>query len=169
MIKTRICIGLAVLLAASCPLYVLSRVTYGVRYGILTQIYNRADIAFPPLSTFLWPLGPLDWWSYLTPVAFAIGVAARLRSPIRMSILGAIVTFSVSQAALILAGFLPFAKFGEFMGNPEPMPYPTLPLLINLAMVAAAVVFATWSMMRCAADQSQKNKTGEQFVDDNPS
>lgn len=161
MIKTRACVGLAVLLAAVCPLLVLSRVTYGVRYGFLTQIYDSVDMRFPPLSAFLWPFGPLDWWSYLTPVAFAVGVAARLRSPIRMSVLGAILTFSIVQAVLIFAGFLPFAKLSEVMGYPEPAPYPTVPLLINLAMVAAAVVFAAFSMARCAADQRPENKTGE--------
>jgi hypothetical protein len=85
-----------------------------------------------------------------------------------MSVLGAVLTFSIGQSVLIFAGFLPFAKFGEVMGYPEPAPYPTVPLLINLAMVAAAVVFAAFSMVRCAADQRQKNKAGEPTTENLP-
>ena len=162
MNKTRIFAGLAVLISAICPIYVLSRVTYGVRYGILTNIYEGADMVFPPLSNFLWPFGALDWWGYLTPLAFAVGVAARIQSPIRISILVAYLTFSVAQAVLIIAGFLPFAKFAEVMGYPAPAPYPTLPLLVNLSMVAASVIFAVLSVIRCAANQRKSNKSGEQ-------
>ena len=159
MIRTRIFVGLTVLVLTALPLFVLSNLTYGYRYGIITGIYNRADAVFPTLATFLWPFGPLDWWGYITPVACAIGVGASLRSPIRLGALLGMLIFSLVQAVLIFAGFQPYAKLGSVMGYPAPAPYPVVPLLINLAMVASAIIFAVLSMVRCAAVRRQLTKT----------
>lgn len=155
MIKTRIFIGLSVLVLTTAPLYVLSNLTYDCRYGLITRIYDRADIVFPPLSTYVWPFGPLDWWGYITPLAFAVGVGASLRAPIRIGALLAMLLYSLVQAVIIVAAYVPYAKLNSTMGFPEPAPYPTLPLLINLAMVGAAIVFAVFSTMRCAKDHRQ--------------
>lgn len=167
MIRTRIIVGLAVLVLTAFPLFVLSNLTYGYRYGIITGIYDKADMVFPPLATFFWPFGPLDWWGYITPVALAIGVGASLRSPIRLGALLGMLVFSVIQAVLIFAAYQPYAKLGIIMGYPLPAPYPILPLLINLAMVVSAIAFTVFSMVRYAADRKQSTKTGEQVAPPN--
>jgi hypothetical protein len=148
MIGSRIFVGLAVLVATTTPFYLLSKVTFGIRYGIITKIYDDADIALPLIARLLWPLGALDWWSYIAPVAFAVGVAARIRTAIRSSVLAALLGFGIAQSILIFGAFAPFSKFGEVMGYPVPAPYPVLPFEVNVAMVVTAVVFATFSIKR---------------------
>ncbi len=59
--------------------------------------------------------------------------------------------FSIAQSVLILAAFEPYAMFGTVMGYFEPSPYPTVPLLVNLAMVVTAIIFAVISVRRCIA------------------
>ena len=135
-------------MAAATPLFLLSCVTYGVRYGMLTKIYDDADVVFPSLARFLWVFGPLDWWSYVTPVAFAVGVAARIRKPLRSSLLSAFLAFSVIQSVVIYGAFQPFAKLGSVMGYPPPTPYPMVPLLVNVAMLVSSLLFAVISIRR---------------------
>ncbi len=142
MTRSRIIIWLAVFVATATPLFLLSRVTYGVRYGILAKIYSDADMMIPPLAQILWPLGPLDWWSYLTPISIATGVAAKVPAVVRTSVLSALLTFSFVQGIVIYGAFVPFWKLGAIMGHPAPTPYPTLPLVINVGTVAASLLFA---------------------------
>ena len=52
MIRTRLLVGLTVLVLTTTPLLMLSILTYGYRYGIITGIYNKADVVFPALATF---------------------------------------------------------------------------------------------------------------------
>ena len=148
MRRSRVIVGAAVFLVAATPLFLLSCVTYGVRYGILTKIYDDADVVFPSLASFLWFFGPLDWWSYFTPVALAVGVAARIRTPVSLPILSAILAFSVIQSVVIYGAFQPFAKLGSVMGYPLPSPYPVAPLTANLAILIGAVLFAVISIRR---------------------
>jgi hypothetical protein len=165
MTRTRIIVWLAVALAAATPLFLLSCVTYGVRYGTLTKIYDDADVVFPWLAGILWYFGPLDWWSYITPVALAVGVAARVRATFRWTILSAFLAFSVIQSIVIYGAFQPFSKLGSIMGYPLPAPYPLVPLLVNIAMLASAVLFAVMSIRRnghialFGQDKDQANKS----------
>jgi len=146
MKRSRVIVGAAVFLAAATPLFLLSCVTYGVRYGTLTKIYDDADVVFPSLASILWFFGPLDWWSYFTPVALAVGVAARIRKPMSLPILSAILACSVIQSVVIYGAFQPFAKLGSVMGYPPPTPYPLAPLTANVVMLIGAVVYAVWSI-----------------------
>jgi hypothetical protein len=164
MTRSRIIVGLAVFLASATPLYLLSSVTYGVRYGILTKIYEDADIVFPILARVLWPFGPLDWWSYITPFAFAVGVAARIRSVLSLPFLASLFGFSVIQSIIMIGAFQPFEKFGSVMGYPEPAPYPMLPLAINVGLVVGSTAFAWASVWRASVNWTGKrmNQPGEQ-------
>lgn len=148
MKRSRVIVGLAVFVATATPLLLLSCVTDGVRYGILTKIYDDADIVFPSLARALWIFGPLDWWSYITPIALAVGIAARIRVSLSSSFLSAVVAFSVIQSLVIYGAFQPFVKLGSAMGYPLPAPYPTLPLIVNAAMVIGALLFAATSIRR---------------------
>jgi hypothetical protein len=162
-------VGLAVLIASATPLYLLASVTYGVRYGILTGIYDKADIVFPGLARILWPFGPLDWWSYITPVVLAVGVAARIRAILSLPILSAMLAFSIIQSIVIVGAFEPFAKFGGVMGIPEPAPYPMLPLILNIALLTGASLFALMSIRRNLRNglSERTNIQGEQVVPPN--
>ncbi len=148
MKRSRVIVGAAIFLAAATPLFLLSCVTYGVRYGILTKIYDDADVVFPSLARILWIFGPLDWWSYFTPVALAVGVAAKIRTQVSLPILSAILAFSIIQSVVIYGAFQPFAKLGSVMGYPPPAPYPLAPLTANVVMLIGAVFFAVMSIRR---------------------
>ena len=148
MKRSRVIVGASVFFAAATPLFLLSYVTYGVRYGILTNIYDDADVVFPSLARILWFFGPLDWWSYFTPVALAVGVAARIRTPMSLPVLLVILTASIIQAVVIYGAFQPFAKLGSVMGYPIPAPYPTAALTANAIMLTGAVLFAMMSIRR---------------------
>ena len=137
---------MAVFLTAATPLFLLSFVTYGIRYGILTRIYDKAEVVIPYLARILWFFGPLDWWSYVTPVSLAVGVAARVRTPMSLPILSAILASSVIQSVVIYGAFQPFVKLGSVMGYPLPSPYPAAPLTANVAMLTSAVLFAVMSI-----------------------
>jgi hypothetical protein len=119
-----------------------------VRYGILTKIYDDADMVFPSLAHILWIFGPLDWWSYITPAALAVGIAARIRAPMSIPIMSGILAFSVIQSVVIYGAFQPFSKLGSIMGHPLPAPYPVAPLAINIAMMILAMLFAVVSIRR---------------------
>lgn len=155
MIRTRILVGLAVLIATACPLFTLAHLTYGCRYDIITRIYRVSDTGFPVLSSLLWPFGPLDWWGYMTPFACAIAVAAELRSPIRLGVLSAMLLFSVTQSVLFLSAFLPYAKLGSEMGYREPSAYPTVPFTANLALIGGSIIVAVISVARARVRESK--------------
>ena len=159
---TRIFVGSTVLIVTSCPLFVLSHLTYDCRYDLITRIYRESDIVFPSISSLLWPLGPLDWWGYISPLAFAVGVGASLRTPIRIGVLWAILLFGIVQSSIILAAFLPYPMLYSVMGYPPPEPYPALPLAINITMLVAAVVYAAISTIRCVTDHNRLAGNGEQ-------
>ena len=156
---------LAVALAAATPLYLLSYVTDGVRYGTLTKIFDDADVTFPRLAAILWPFGALDWWSYITPVALAFGVAARIRTSFSLTILSGFLTFSVVQSIVIYGAFQPYSELGKVMGYPLPAPYPLVPLIVNIAMVASAVLFAVLSIRQIGKADISNKKQGEQVGD----
>ena len=157
MKKSRIIVGLAALLTSATPLYLLSNVTYGVRYGFLTKIYEDSDQVFPLLARILWPFGPLDWWSYITPVGLAVGVSASVRSVFRSPILIAMLAFSVIQSIVIVGAFEPFEKMGRIMGYPEPDPYPILPLVINVAMVVASSLYAMNAVWQASGNRGLRH------------
>ena len=164
MTISRIIVGLAALLASATPLYLLSRVTYGVGYGYLTGIYEDSDMKFPFLARILWPFGPLDWWSYITPVALAVGVAASVRFVFRTPILIAMLAFSVIQSVVIVGAFEPFEWLGRSMAEYlEPPPYPMRPLLINVAMVVTSSLYAVNAVWRASGNRSRRhiNQQGE--------
>jgi hypothetical protein len=148
MMKSRIIVAASVFLAAATPLFLLSYVTHGVRCGILTKIHDDADVVFPRLARILWIFGPLDLWSYLTPLALAVGAAARIRTSMRLSGLSAILGFSVIQSLLIYGAFQPFANLGSVTGYPPPAPYPIAALTANIVMLLGAVLFALVSILR---------------------
>ena len=148
MKTSRFTVGVSVLLATATPLFLLSRVTYGVRYGILTRMYEDADVAFPELARLLWIFGPLDGWSYLTPFALAVGAAARIRRPLSHSILTAMLVSSLLQSIVMFGSFQPFSALGDVIGHPPPTPYPVAALAANLAMLLGASWFAWVSIRR---------------------
>ena len=65
-----------------------------------------------------------------------------------LSILSAILAFSVIQSVVIYGAFQPFAKLGSVMGYPLPAPYPLVPLIANVVMLIGALLFAVWSIRR---------------------
>ena len=151
MNPSRVAIGLATFIFMTVPLLGLAQLSYDIRYVDFLGTYTKADSEFPLLSSLLWIFGPLDWWSFITPLALAVGAAASLRNPLRPSTLGLILGSSVLQALALTAATKPYFKLTAVMGYPIPAPYPTVPLIANLSLAGTAVGLAFYSISRSLA------------------
>ncbi len=157
MNPSRITIGLATLIFVTVPLLGLAQLSYDIRYVDFTGTYAKADQDFPLLASKLWIFGPLDWWSFLTPLLLAVAVAASIRTPLRPSSLALILGSSAMQAIILIATAKPYFLLTKIMGYPEPVPYPRVPLVANLALVGMAVGLAVYSVLRSRAHARTNN------------
>jgi hypothetical protein len=168
MNPSRVAIGLATFIFVSVPLLGLAQLSYDIRYLDFTGIFTKADSEFPFLSSLLWIFGPLDWWSFITPLAFAVAAAASLRTPLRPSTLALILGSSILQALALTAATKPYFKLTAVMGYPEPAPYPGVPLVANLTLVGTAVGLALYSVSRFLThSRAHSQKEAEQAADPN--
>ena len=151
MNPSRVAIGLATLIFVTVPLLGLAQLSYDIRYLDFTGIFTKADSEFPLLSSILWIFGPLDWWSFITPLALAAAVAASLRTSLRPSALALILGSSILQGLALTASTKPYFKLTAVIGYPIPAPYPTVPLIANLSLVVVAVGLAFYSISRSIA------------------
>ena len=158
MNPSRVAIALATFIFLTLPLLGLAQLSYDIRYVDFIGTFTKADSEFPFLSSLLWIFGPLDWWSFITPVALAVAAAAFLRTPLRSSTLVLILGSTVLQALVIAAAVRPYFRLTAVVGYPIPAPYPTIPLIANLSLVATAVGLACYSVSRSFADGRARAK-----------
>lgn len=111
-------------------------------------MFARTDSEFPYFASVLWIFGPIDWWSYITPLALGIAAAASLRSPVRAMMLGVILGSSVIQAFVLATAAEPYLKFTSMLGSPGSVPYPIAPLVTNLALVGISLGIALYSVSK---------------------
>jgi hypothetical protein len=149
MYLTRIIIGLATGIFVTIPLVGLAKLSYDIRYSFFGRIYD--DVVFPKLSSLLWVFGPLDWWSFITPLALAVAVAASIGAPMRRSTLTLIFGSAVLQALALMASGIPYFKFTNVMGYPIPSPYPIECIIANITLVGTSVGLALYSLARAYA------------------
>lgn len=151
MIRSRIIVGLAVAVVILGPLFMLAQLSYDYRYSGLPQIFERSGSQFPWLAEAFVPFGPIDWWSYITPVA--LGVAAGAALPVRHSLAASIVIVlgALSQFLALWAAFLPYSKLLQLAGAPILTPYPPVPLIANVSTVGVSIGLAFWSVARLRA------------------
>jgi hypothetical protein len=164
MKKTRIVVALAVAICTSLPLVGLAHLSRDIRYlNFFDKAFENTGIELPWISSIMLPFGPLDWWSYVTPVALAVAVAASLRSPISTLRLVLILGSSIAQSLVMLAVARPYFLLTKVMGY-FPTTYPTGPLVANLVLMAGSIGLAAFSLRQMIRhDRSRpRNPNAEQ-------
>lgn len=148
---SRIIIGIQFMILGSLVLGLLFRVRGDVLWSALGEWYwetsEVADVDYPVVVPMLMPFAPIAWWSWITPVAFGIYVAARLRRPLDTStlILSSLgtVAFSVVLIGVFLAYSLPF----QYMSEPTEFPFDLPSMIANLSLVALSVGMAAYAII----------------------
>ena len=151
MKPSRVAVGLALLIFMTVLLLGLAQLSYEIRYHTVTLTHARTDSEFPLLVSLLWIFGPLDWWSFITPLAIAVGAAGSIRNPMRLPTLAWILGLSVLQALVLAASVNPDFRLTIVMGYPEPAPYQRLLFIANLSLVGTSVGLALYSVSRSFA------------------
>jgi len=163
MLRSRIVVGLAVAIVALGPLLFLEQLSYDYRYGDFPLIFERCGDRFPQLSEIFVPFGPIDWWSYVTPIALGVAASAALRTPLSGATSIVILLGAFSQLLTLWAAFLPYSVLLQMAGVPIPAPYPRGPLLANASMVGVSIGLAVWSVarLRAALRTGKETKGGQ--------
>lgn len=149
MKSTRIVVSLAVAIFILGPFIGLGHLSRDI---LFFDDFDRKGYVFPVLSEALLPYGPLWWWSYITPVALGVAVAAALRNPISTFRLTCLLFASVMQFLTIMTVNGPYFYLTERMGNFIPI-YPPIPLLANVCLVGASTGLACYSISKLIARQ----------------
>ena len=171
MKMTRIVIGLATGICVTGPMVGLAHLSRDVRYlDFWSKAFYNTDAPFPLLSSLFLPFGPLDWWSYISPVALGVAVATALRIPISTKALGSILVGSILQLLAMIAVAKPYFMLTAVMGHFTTRPYPVGPLLANVCLLLASCCLAGFSVRRMLATTNpyHKTKIAEQDADGNP-
>ncbi|RYD22374.1 MAG: hypothetical protein EOP88_08375 [Verrucomicrobiaceae bacterium] len=148
MKSTRITVALTVAICATIPLMGLAHLSpYIYQLDFFDKMFRSADVKLPVLTSVLLPFGPLAWWSYLTPVALAVAVAASLRTPVppvgQILLLAAAILQSLIMVAVAKPYFIMTSVMGYFI--PE---YPPVPLAANLTLMGASTALAVHAIVR---------------------
>lgn len=144
---TRICVGLAV--------WILLMATFlqlGV-FGLIAGVSANMDGEFLSMvSNYLAKFSPVGWWSYLTPAAISVAIAAALRNSIPGWWLVGIVAGSLMIGSIMgtLSWFLFVvmiaASENGLRSPPQPIPLPVL--AANIALLGSSIGLAVWSVAR---------------------
>lgn len=145
---SRIIIGIQFMIHGTLVLGLLFRVRGDVLWSALGEWYwETIDMEYPLVIPMLMPFAPIAWWSWTTPVAFGIYVAARLRRPLDTStlILSSLgtVAFSVVLIGVFLAYSLPF----QYMSEATEFPFDLPSMIANLSLVALSVGMAAYAII----------------------
>jgi hypothetical protein len=108
------------------------------KFGLLGESYREFGASLPWLSSLVLPAVPCAWWSTLTPLFCAIGVAARVPSGSRTSL--AILWLAIASIAnaIVLGAFLPYVKGTSTLGyvvSTDPTP---LQIAVNAVLLVAS-------------------------------
>lgn len=163
MKKSRIIVAIQFMLLSALSLRLLAQVRVDFLWSTLGKWYRDtarvADVDLPFAVRMLWPFAPVAWWSWITPVAFGVFVAARLRRPLNLSTL---ILSSLGIAFFIVAVvsvFLAYVRPVQYMGHPPAVSIDTSSMIANLVLVALSVGFAVYAII---------SRRAEQAVDGNP-
>jgi len=158
MFRTRIMTGLICALLIALPFYLVGAIRYQTHHSALIEAHTKGGINFelPSFIRLLRPFGMVRWWSYITPLAIGVGIAARLRHPMStlplvISLLGVLVVLAVAWQSFYL-----YAKMFSYMGYPVSDPIESEILWGNILAITASLCFAAASVVKLipASDQS---------------
>ena len=148
MNAARVIHGIAAFMLLGLAFVMLREFGISYKFGHLSVLYREYDMAarestLPWLSALILPLRPIAWWSALTPLFCAIGVAARVpaNSPVWLAIHW--LTIMVIVNVVVLGVLFAYVKATSLMGYPSILPPTPLEIGSNVAMLAAAGIWMT--------------------------
>jgi hypothetical protein len=148
MNAARVIHGIAAFMLLGLAFVMLREFGISYKFGHLSEIYRTYDTALresnlPWLSALILPLRPIAWWSALTPLFCAIGVAARV--PANSSAWQAIhwLTIVIVVNLVVLGVLFAYMKATSLMGYPSILPPTPLEIGTNVTMLVAAGIWMT--------------------------
>lgn len=143
---TRLIVSIGVFALFFGPYFYLAKLSNDVRNFGFLDFYIRVDSKFPPISKFLWRLGPIAWWSYLTPFFLAIGIAFRFRHPIALSSLLIYLFVVIINLLILISAFDPYGKLYKVVGNSVADSLDPFALMVNISAVILTLIFCALSI-----------------------
>ena len=164
MIYSRILIGLAAAATLAGPLVALGQLRYDNEIHDFRKSFYAGESDFPIETKVFLPLAPLDWWSFLSPIAIGIAVAAALRSQWSIRVGAVLLVLSFVLLLAYRAAFVPYAKLMQVVGVLPPSPYPPEQFVANVSLVGVSFGVAIFSVTRAVIHRraSMQPTIGEQ-------
>ena len=161
MIRSRILIGLATFVSTAFLLSALAQLRSDV---IIHDLQDSFGDDFPLLTRIVLPFAPIDWWSYISPVAIGVGAGAAIRSTWSIQSSVALLTISLLLAACFHAILRPYVMVMAVMSELPRYPYPKEQLIGNASLVGVTIGGALFLVVRAAirGRASGEDQIGEQ-------
>ncbi|MCU0796447.1 MAG: hypothetical protein MUF31_10980 [Akkermansiaceae bacterium] len=153
MLLTRMTFGVAAAIATYVPLLALQRFAVDYHFEFFSR-FN--EYSHPPISELAIPFAPLAWWGLLPPIGIGIAVGASLRLARSPVMCFCILASAVLQAAALFAVFLPYAKLNAVPGVPIYDPYPTAPLIGNIAVLCLSFGWALKAILKLRSEKKME-------------
>jgi hypothetical protein len=143
MNAARVIHGIAAFMLLGLAFVMLREFGVAYKYGHIGEAYGRYDrelheSTLPWLSALVVPLTPISWWSALTPLFSAIGVAVRVPTESRVHLAIHWLVIVVIVSIVVLGSFIAYVKVTAVMGNPYVPPPTPLELGVNVALLLAS-------------------------------
>ena len=152
---SRIIIGIQFMILGTLVLGLLFEVRGDVLWSALGGWYwDNLDVKYPLVIPMLMPFAPIAWWSWITPVAFGIYVAARLRRPLDTSILILSSLGTVAFSVVLIGVFLAYSLPYQYMSEPSEFPFDLPSMIANLSLVALSIGTAAYAIICQRAKRS---------------
>ena len=147
LILSRIVTAIVFMALAAFPICLLGAVRYKYHYSPFLELHEKSGAPFslPLILRLFWPFAAVGWWSYVAPVAFGIGMAARVRKPLRWPAMLSAVCGTAVLWSVVWSSFFMFARYFSYMGVPaEDLIEPRI-VVGNIFLMVVSIFFATLS------------------------
>jgi len=152
MTRTRIILGVVVTLLGWLVLLLLWVVRYDYKWNQLGVWYHRAmkeaDIDLPLMIRLLWPFSPAAWWGWISPIAFGVFAAAKVRRPLGLPVLIGTLVGTVFLVSVVYSTIVTYTRMTFYLGYPQPEPIELSCLLGNAGLLLLGVLLAIHEFLR---------------------
>jgi hypothetical protein len=148
LFTSRVIFSIGAFIFFLAPFSHLAKLSNDIRNFGFIDFFIKADSEFPLISALLWRLGPLAWWSYLTPFFIAIGISFRIQYPIKSSLL--LISFlAVAMNTLItISAFVPYGNLYKVVGFSIANSSDYQALMVNIGAVLSSFMFCSISIRK---------------------
>lgn len=146
---TRIFIGCSFAVFFTIPYFGLGYLSQELRrFDFFKETHIGTTVELPMLTSLLLPFGPIEWWSYITPCALSIAVAAAFRKPLNSAHLMFLFTAVAIQSLIMIAAARPYFMITGLSGIMMGKPYPISYFAANLSLLAVSIALAMLSVKK---------------------